>query len=107
MAADQCRRMGSSMSSDAAPSPLYSPILALETPAPDFSIEETVDNHERSKKCQGCIEVDGGSCGGGGGGRGGVKSVGNNAGGCLGVEAMEVEGFAVGDAVKHRIISSR
>ena len=105
VAADRCRRMGSSMSSDAAPSPMETtPVLALETPAPDVVFDASVDNNQGLNKGQGCYEEEGRS---GGGGGGGVRCVGSTSGGCLGVEAMEVEGFAVGDAVKHRIISSR
>ena len=51
----------------------------------------------------GCGGGDGGGRGPGGGGGGLCLPV----GGGLSVEACQVEGFAVGDAVKHRIISSR
>ena len=106
--ADRCRRIGSSVSSEAAASPMGTPqLLAKDMSNHDASADRNTDNHRGLRESQSCREEieegkskDGEGVGGGGGG-------GTASGGCLGVEAVEVEGFAVGDAVKHRIISSR
>ena len=96
--ADRCHRSGSNLTPDTMTSPGESQPTPTSSDTP-VGLNGGCFIQERNGGVSG--EVGGGAGGAGGGGGLTVSS------GGLCVEAVEVEGFAVGDAVKHRIISSR